>query len=390
MGIGQGFDQVPYRTREAFLGQVTEDSQLRRYASGINKAPQRVEIWTLTIDSDPGAIADDSISFDFGGNRVVTVKFSADAGDDTSDIAAKVKLAIEAEPLAYGRVETSIAANVVTITGRTAGQTFTVTEALAYASVSNTQDAAEADDIPIGRAIIHTGFNNTNPRRGEADKLVALAAETLFTAQVQTLTVDAGATGDRAVKVFEIRAGQRILRHQAAYTGSATAATEATALAAAIELGPSDFVSAVAASADVTVTAEVAGLEFDVEVEAVGTSKVNTTGPSPKTSLKQALAGISMLTRSEEASTIGATEGRYLANRGVDWLETGTIMVECDEALNGGEAVYVELGTTDTGKLFASAGANRVAIGTAHAVWQRRSFDGLDHGVINLNYQNRA
>lgn len=394
MSIGsfsQGFDQVPRRSAEAFVGQVTEDSQLRRYESGVNAAPQAAEVWTITVDSDPGAQADQVITFNFG-NGLCNVSFDIDGADAVADIAAKIAAAINAEPIVYGRVQASAAAAVVTVTARNTGRSFSVTDALAYTTLVNTVDSATADDIPVGRAVVYTGVLASNPISGtEADFLVALASTNRFTAQVITLTVDNGAAGDRAVKLYEVRGTERILIGQSAYAGNATEATEATALRNAINAAaPANSVLAAGTGADVTLTAEIDGLEFDVEVEAVGTSKALTTGPSQQTSLARAWAGVATYTLSDEAASIGGLDGRYPANAGVRYLKEGTIAVESSESLPIGGTVYVELAPGDNaGKLYAASSATRVAVGRNVGSWLRRTRDGLDLGIANLTYQGR-
>ncbi len=387
----QGFDEVPARSGEAFLGQVMTDSALRRYKSGINSNPQAAEVWTLTVDSDPGARTDDTISFDFG-RGACTVTFSFDAGETEPTIAAIIAAAVQAEPAVYGWVGTQVSGNDVIFTGRTPGSSFELTEAESYLSVVNTTNAAAASDIEVGRAVCVTGVNQTpgNPRRSaEADYLVALASESLFTAQVQTLTVDTGAAVDMMIRIIEIRGSERIVVASDSVVGNATAATQATTIRDAINaIAPANTVVATGAGADIICTAEIAGYEFEVEVMEAGVSSVDTTPASRATSLHRAWGGVSVYTLADEAATIGATTGRYPANAGVRWLQEGQIAVESSESLSFGDTVYVELAAgANAGKLYASAGADRVALSKRVATWERRTHDGLAFGLVNLTHQ---
>lgn len=397
--FSQSFDQVPRISGEAFLGQITEDSQLRRYSSGINQAPQAVEVWTVQVTSDPGDNVAGVLTFDFG-NGPFDLAINTLTGPGVNEIATNIAAQAGAEPIVYGRVIPSVATDVVTFTGRTAGDTFVVTEANAWTGTPvQTQAAAVAADIPVARGVIRSGPNNTNaplsPVGGGSwpEDLVALAAATLFTPQVQTLTVDAGSAVDMSVQVWEVLGnGEKLEIVNETVTGNATAATQATTIRNAINTAArANSVIASGTGADIIVTAELPGLEFEVRVSEVGVSKVNTTGPDRSTSLVRSFAGVATYTLSDEAAAIGGTEARYPANHGVRYLQEGTIAVESSEVLPQGGQVYIDLGTTDTGKFFASRtpGDDRIALARGVATWERRTVDGQALGVLNLTYQGR-
>lgn len=388
--IGQGFDQVPAIMAEAFLGQETEDSHLRDYDSGINSNPQAVEVWTLQVTSDPGDDVSGVLTFTFGG-VTCTLNIDTSTGLDINGIASRIADLANQEPTVRGRVTATVSTDTVTFTGNRPSEPFVLTHGEAFlGAAAQTQAAADADEVPVARAVIRTGFNTAyQPARTVPDHLVALASTAAFTAQVQTLTVDTGAAGDQYVTIYEMHGdGSRTKLGSSPYAGSATAATEATNLAAAINAAaPAPSVDAVPSGSDVTVTAEVAGLQFEVEVTALGTSTAATTGPSPSTSLNMAFAGVSAYNLNEEATAIGGTYAPYKANEGVRYLKRGSIMVESSETLNGGERVYVDLTPGATaGRLYAAPGTNRIALDRRVAKWIRRSHDGLDFGVLGLDF----
>ena len=391
MSFEQQANQVSRRSREGFIGQWAADSHLKRFESAINENPQRVEIWTAVVNVDPGDDADIVFRFTFD-DATVDVTVNTGTGLDANGIAALIATELNQEGLLRGQVETTNpSTNNLTFTGQNQGVTFTpsvpTNPSTAIASITETQAAQTADDIPVGRAVCNLGYNNTNDGGIEHDYLGALASESLFSAQVQTLTVDTGEAVDMSVVVYEVMGSERRVLGSDTVTGNATAATQATSIRNAINaMMAADTVIASGTGADIIVTAEVAGLEFDVEVTAAGVSKVDTTGPSKDTSLHRAWGGISLFSFSDEALTIGAKAADIKANAGFRFASGGKIIVENSEGVEYGEAVYVELGTTDTGKLYNSAGADRVRLSRDLARWERadRASDNLNLAVLRL------
>ena len=368
MSIAQGMGDVLSRSSEARRpGVWFRDSWLNHLDEGRNQAPQRVQVSTITVDSDPGNDVTGTVTI-----NSVNVTFSTGTGLDAAGIAAVIKTAIDSAPLVRGSVIPTVSGAVVTLSGMWPGLAFTLTESESYLSTATTVSALTASLVPFGVAVITQGFRAD----GEPEKLVTLAEETAFVAQVQTLTVDTGQAVDFAVELWEIRGTERVLLGSDTVTGNATAATQATTIRNAINaIAPTNTVVATGASANIICTAEIAGLEFDLVVKEAGVSKVLTTGPSRATSLHRALEGISLYAEDQEATSVPGTEAAYRPNGGVRFAQTGELWVLCPDTVALGDTVYVELGVSNTGRLFGAAGADRVALSRDRATWLRNSLD---------------
>lgn len=376
-GFSQGFGDVRARARQGQVGDFAKVSHLNTFLTGINQAPQSKQVTTTTV-SDPGDSTDIVITI-----NGVDVTYNTGTGQDADAIGAGLRDAINAEPLVRAGVIATFdtGTDVLTLTGKLPGDSFTVVEASGALTTPSTTAAQTADDIPFGRAVLFTG---TSP--GEVEDLVALAKSARFTAQVLTLTVATGATGTRNIRIYEIAGDSRMLLADISYAGSATASTEATNIANAVNAAlPSNTVLAAAATADVTLTAEIAGLEFEVEVEGLAgnVSQAATTGPSISTSFHRAFVGVSLFSPNDEAAQIGGAEGRYVANRGVRYGVRGEIWVSSSQAPSQSDLVFVELADgTDSGKFFSTPGATRLLVGRSVAQWRRTATLASDELVV--------
>lgn len=369
--IAQTYDAVRQRAREGLAGMWFRDSHLNRTDYGINQAPQRAQVSTVTVDSAPGDGTALALTID--GVSVTTV---VPANGTTTTIAAAIAAAINAEALVRGTVTATSAAAVVTVTANWPGIAFSIASSEAFLTVATSSTALAADPVPFGAAVVSQGYRTD----GEPERLVTLASETVFTPQVQTFTVATGAAVDIFVALYEVRGSERVLLGSDTVTGNATANTQATALRNAINaIAPTNTVVATGTAAAVICTAEIAGLEFDVVIAEVGTTKVLTTGPSPATSLHRAFVGVSYYAENQESPTIGGSSGEYRANEGVTYAKEGELWVSTTGTIVEGGDVYVELGTSNTGLLFPTAGADRVALSRARAQWLRASRDTGDN-----------
>lgn len=376
-GISQGFGDLRSRTRQGIPGDWVYSDHTKRWGSGINSTPQKVQIVTSTV-SDPGD--DQTITISIApttADTAIDVTINTGTDEDATSLAEMLAAAINLEPLIRGSVRASSSGTTLTLTGLNPGAAFTVTESSASLTTpSTTQVADEADPVPFGRAVIHVG-----DAAGETEPLVTVPYASLFSAQVITATIVNGVATTRAVRVWEIRGpGDRVLMLETVYLGSATEATEATNLAAAVELAApaNTVVAAVAASVTVTFTAEVPGTEILVEIEQVNAGDVtfaNTTGPSEATSLNRAWRGISLYDPASEAPTTTSTEGQYAPNAGVRFGYRGVIWVASSESPSPSADVYVELAAGSTqGRFYVSGSSTRVALSRRIARWER---DGL-------------
>lgn len=397
--FSQQANQVPRRTREGFVGQWSQDSQLKRYASGINKNPQAVNVWTFVVNVDPGDSVDFVLRFTFG-DFVYDLALNTSTGLNTTTIADRIVAAINNNGILRGHLVASNSTNTVTLTGLTPGVGFTpsapTNPSTMIASITETVAEALAADIEVGRAVVITG-NNTSDAGTEPEYLVGLAAESLFSAQVITVAPTFVASAVIQAAVYEVRGGERHLIASAIFASATDLDTTIDGLVAALNTAlPADSVVVTANNASATAlvfTAEVLGLEFDVEFHhhSGGASsptftKTLTTGPSPATSIHRAWGGIALYTLQDEAALIGGTIARYPANHGVIFGQEGLIYVESAQSISRGDLVYVDLGTTNPGKLFNTSGADRVALARNMARWERdsRSTDNLNLAVVRL------
>lgn len=379
MSIRQLATDVRATSPQGAVGDWAGYGDFDRWCTLFNQSPQAVQVTTVTV-SDPGDNTDVSIVI-----NGFTVTANTGTGLDASGVAATLVVAINADPRVRADVRATSSTTTLTLTGLTPGLAFTCTESDgALASVTTTTSATEAEAIPVGRAMISQGYQGSK-------KLGALAKSSLLTAQVITATVVTGVATTRPIRIWEIRGDERTLLADTVFAGSATEATEATNIADAANLAlAASTVLAAANSTAVTFTAEVAGLEFEVEIGQVTTGDITlaaTTGPSPSTSICRALAGVSMRPQDEECATIGGTSPEWPANAGVRAAQGGMLWVESDEAITAGAPVFIELGVTaDNGQLFLADSATRLQLPKRMVVWERDGSSSSDSlAAVRLN-----
>ena len=357
MTISQNAVDVRARARQGVPGMVAVTSPLNRFATYINEDPQAVQSDTATISGTtfPKTLTINGID--------VTVT----TGANVTEIAANLVAAIDAEPAVRGQVSASSLAGVITLTGLTPGLAYTLTEDDAEIALASVSTAASAAPIPFGRLCLDDG---PHPDGGPT-RLGKLAQLSAFTAQVSTLTVTFAA-GNYSIVVVDKATG-RILADVVVpgnTDDNTTASDIEAALAAAL---PANTVDESVATNVVTLTAEVAGFEFEVTVSTTGAGAIalaNTTPASEATSLARAAAGVSMHTIMDEAATIGAQVGQVPANHGFRALQTGPIWVDRPGTVTSSSPVFVELAAgDDAGKFYTTGSATRIELGSLS--WDR-------------------
>jgi hypothetical protein len=226
MTISQRADQVLGQAKQGVAGQKVYTSHLDRSDTLLNSSPQAVQVSTATVT---GATNDKAYILTING---IDVTFTSDASATLQEIANGLADAVNAEPLVRGQVS-AVSDNVdtVTLTGLTPGLAFTLTEADAELTTALVTAAASAAAVPFARAVIDQGFAANG-----IDRLGALAAAVLFTAQVATISVVFGALDEYRVRVRDADSGDLLAEVLvAANTDSATTASDiATALNAAL------------------------------------------------------------------------------------------------------------------------------------------------------------
>lgn len=383
MSFSQAMNDVRARARQGIIGAWVLLSALNRYATGWNKDPQAKQVSTITVNT---AADDTKYAVTING---VEVTYTSGTGATTTSIATGLAAAINEEPLVRGQVSATSSAAVVTLTGTYPGEAFTLTESDANLSTATTTSADEADPIGFGRAVVSDGFVTD-----EGELQVRIAKTANFSAQVATLGLTYIAAAEVVVAVYEVRGEERHLLAQASHAMATDLDTSITALAARLNaLLPANSVNVTEDGTDITFTAEIAGLEFAVEVgvsaEGVSPDLAQTTGPSRSTSLHRALAGISLHSEIDPAAAIAGTEGEYAANAGVLMAQSGQLWVASSQAPTEGGVVYVELdGSGDNaGKFYTTSSSTRVALARSMARWVRdgvNTSDGLAALRISL------
>jgi hypothetical protein len=312
-----------------------------------------------------------------------SVSYTSDASATVAEIHAGLIAAVNAEPLMRGILQPGGTSPSLTLTGLLPGVPFTptVTDGSTgdLGAPVNTAAAASAAAVPFGRAVVDLGYAT-----GESDRLGALCGSTQFTAQVVTVTVAYIALTYYTVRIRDRQTGRIIADETViANTDHATTAGDLeTALNGAL---PASTVIATSPAADLVLTAEVPGYEFDVEVnvaEAAGTlTLVYTTGPSRATSLQRAFAGVSLHSLNDPNPTIGSlTADSYAANAGMRVAQQGQVWVEDAAGISLGDDVYVELAVgANTGKFYNAASATRVQLPAGLASWRRGGRDSTDN-----------
>ena len=374
MSISQGFGDVRSRARQGLVGDWVFADHTRRGGFGVNSSPQAVQVVTFDV-ADPGD--DLVVTIDIDG---IVVSAATGTGNNATQIAALLATAINAEPLVRGKVAATSAVAVVTLTGQNPGLSVTVTAGTSTSNVATATAADSADPIPFGRAVIHTGFTSNE------EESVALPS---FAAQVITIAATYVASAKIRVAVYEVLNGERILLADVTETSATSLDATLDALAAALNTAlPANSVLAASTPATataITLTAERAGMEIEVDVGAgdEGASVpvwtvTNTTGPSVATSLARAFRGISLYSSSDQAPAVGSA-GEYAGNAGVKFAQRGVVWVESTETPAVGGTVYVETAAGATlGRLYTTGSSTRVALPRSRATWDRPGLTAAD------------
>lgn len=379
MTISQTATDVRSRARQGLVGQPMASGHLLAHLTLINEDPQAVQSDTVTFSGFTGPtkkITINGVEIEFVAETSVTVT------------ATNCAAAVNAEPAVRGQVSASSALGVVTLAGLTPGLAYTLvdTDADAEIALAPVSAAGDAAAIPFGRLVLDDGGHPD----GDATRLGKLAQASAFAAQVATLTAVFFAADLYNVTIVDKATGEIIA--SISELADTNDDTTAAAISAALNLAlPANTVLASVATDTVTLTAEVAGFEFEVTAGVSGgaggtLALANPTPASTATSVARAAAGVSMHSIMDEAATIGALVGEYPANHGFRALKTGPIWVERDAAVSKGDDVYVELAAgADAGKFFASGSATRVKLGSA--TWERdgrTAADGLAGLRVNF------
>jgi hypothetical protein len=378
--------QVRDRRPIGFIGSVLA---LLASITGINQSPQAKQVTTISVHAAP----DDSVDY------VVTIDgvactYAADSSSTQDEVGAGLVDAINSTPGARAKCVASYAGGTLTLTGVWPGVSFTVTVNSAdttndLGSPTNSTEADSADVVEFGLVLASDGTVTD-----EGVPKVFVPTTSSFSAQVISFTF-AGNTGSYYHGTVDVNGKSY---PWGGVVWNTDLDTTCTAIAAAINaVMPTETVIAASVGSGggvVTLTAEVEGAEFEAEAHAQGhadaeATKAYTTGPSVSTSLKRAMVGLSCRRLDVENQTIGGDDPAYAANQGVEVLRKGTMVVErtTTETWARGDELYVSLASATKGRLYDTAGTDRVWIGSDKIVVDRSEHsttsDGL--GVVRID-----
>jgi hypothetical protein len=250
---------------------------------------------------------------------------------------------------------------------------FLISESDSLMTLATTTAAAEASVTAPGILCAALSADSDNVPVGGAAK------SSLLTAQVDTYTVTYDASVALIVGVTVD--GQP---YQAEHAMATDLATSLTAAAAAINaLLPANSVLASATATTLVFTSEVAGKPF---VSSVGFGPGRDTGAAVKvsnagitTDITQAAAGVSVFRWDEEAATVGDSTYTIAGLAGVEILTDGEIWVASSESVAFGDAVYVELGSSNSGQFYKTASATRVKLPADKFAWMGKGSTSTDN-----------
>jgi hypothetical protein len=361
---------------------------LVRSISGINQDPQAKQVTTVSVPASP----DDSVNYIIYIDGIACT-YAADASSTQDEVGAGLAAAINSTAGARAKCVATYTGGTITLTGTWPGVAFVVTTNASsttqdLGSPSTTTAAGTADSIAFGRVLATNGFVTD-----EGNLKVFVPTTSKFTAQVISFTF-AGNTASYYHGSVTINGREYVW---GGVVWNTDLDTTCTAIAAAINaVMPTETVIAASvgsAGGVVTLTAEVEGAEFEAQAHAQGhadaeATKAYTTGPSTSTSLRRAFAGVSLRREDVENLTVGGDDPAYAANAGVEVLTDGTIHVQRDttETWNRGDEVYVSLASATKGRIYDTAGTDRVWLPSSLLVIERQepstSSDGV--GIINV------
>lgn len=344
-----------------FIGALYRSPDART-VTGVNQSPQAKQVDTITVPASPDASTAYKVTVDG-----VTATFTTDASATQAELGAGLEAAINAKPGIRAKCVASYSGGTLTLTGTWPGVSFTssvnsseTTQDLGTPSTSTA--AASASAIEFGRVLASDGYATD-----EGVLKVFKPTTSLMTAQVMTLTF-AGNTGSYYHGSVKVN-GKVYQWGGVVWTSDldTTCGLIATAINTVMPTETVIAASVGSSSGQVTLTAEVEGAEFEADAHAQGhadaeATKAYTTGPSISTSLARAFAGLSVRRADVENQTVDGDDPIYPANQGVEVANRGRMIVQRDtsETWTFGDEVYVSVASATAGRIYNTAGTDRV------------------------------
>jgi len=382
----QRASQARDRRPIGFIGDFTRSHDFRSI-SMINDNPQAAQVQTITVPASPDNSTTYKVVIDG-----VSCEFTTDSSATQAELGAGLVAAIKDKAAAYRLCTPSYSAGTLTLTGNWPNVSWTTTVNASettqdLGTPTTTTSAAAADAVDFGRVMVRSGYVTDE---GTPKGYVPVSTD--FTAQVITFTYGSVGAGDEVFIEVEFQ-GKR-LAESVTYVTSQTATLAAligllnTVLDAQFGAGLSILLASDATT--ITLTSDVAGSEFEATSSVSGAgavAKAYTTGPSTDTSLMRAMAGMSVRRLDVENATQDGDDPSYAANQGVEVATRGMGVIQRDttETWSQSDDLYVSVASATKGRLYNTAAANRVWIGSSKIRPERQEYSTTSDGLAVVN-----
>lgn len=348
-GLGAPQQRASRYSILAVLGQLEGLSTSLDFTTVLNSQGSVAQVSTLTVS---GATDSKTYSVIINGN---TVSVTVGTSQTTTTVATAIAAAIVADPFASAYVLATSSTNTVILTGRIAGDVFTVSEDDAQLSWAATTAAVGVSAIAHGRAIFSGGTRSSNGH----NLIGGLPAS--YTAQVDTLAYTYNSTSTWQVSI-EID-GQRYSTPVLAQATSKTASTAAMLAEVNLMMPANTVVASAGGSDELVLTAEVAGASFVADYsmsDGATTLSSLTSTRSLSTSMADSFVGILARSTDVQSSSLSTITSEAPANAPMDVLQSGRIFVARDSAQT--PAYKGKVYCDAAGLLYTAASSARVLI----------------------------
>jgi hypothetical protein len=263
----------------------------------------------------------------------VPFSYTMTAGDaNVTGVASSIVAQLNSEPLFSGLYHATSALGVITLTARIPGIGWTLVATGANAAdnaIATTTANSAAGSLAFGKLVIP----------GTAEGKCRVAAATSMTAKVITATPAnvATCTYDVAVKV----GGHTYSTHTTSANPGVVKDTVEALAANLNALLPAASVAVTEDDAKLIFTAELAGLDFEVEVGSnnVAGTWTLTSNDGRATDIGRYAMGVSL----RDDSIYSAVENSYPGNSVVSVLLSGRVVVDVEAAISANNPVYVRM-----------------------------------------------
>lgn len=369
MRITQPPGAVREKMRQGVVGALVYSGDVVT-RTGLNSDPQAQQVTTITVDTANNNQTYE-VTFTNDAGESVTAEYTSDGSATKTEIRDGLEAALLAEDLVYGSVTLADnSTDKLDLTARYPGVGFTLSALDSDLSQSTSTSNDAADPIGFGLAVVRKG------QSALGDVLVGLPKKSGFTAQASTITVTFAASAKYTITVRDAAGGwERTIVVDADTNDNTTASQIESRLDQALA---GLQVTASVATNVVTLTASLAGFEFEVSTSVDTASAAATVALGTvdrTTSFLRSFYGVTERSLAESAASIGATSTSYAANAGVRAVQRGCLWVESSQSPSHGADLYVSLANDSTaGRFYTDSGSDRILVPRSMLEWEA---DGL-------------